>query len=306
VTEPVISARDLAKHYGTVKAVAGITFEVGRGEVFGLLGPNGAGKTTTIEILEGLRRPDGGQATVLGHDVARHPDRLKERIGVQLQTAALYPNLTVAELIDLFGSFYRRRRPADELIEELGLGERRTALTRDLSGGQRQRLSIALALVNDPELIFLDEPTTGLDPQARRSLWDHIARFRSEGRTVLLTTHYMEEAERLCDRIAIMDHGLILEMGTVAELVTRHFRERTVRFDTRSELTDASLSGIRGVSRVAHEDGEVALYTTDVPGTVGALLALGDRLGIADLDLAVRRPSLEDVFLELTGRALRD
>ncbi|CAN5280743.1 ABC transporter ATP-binding protein [soil metagenome] len=305
-TEPVISARDLAKHYGTVKAVAGITFEVGRGEVFGLLGPNGAGKTTTIEILEGLRRPDGGQATVLGHDVARHPDRLKERIGVQLQTAALYPNLTVAELIDLFGSFYRRRRPADELIEELGLGERRTALTRDLSGGQRQRLSIALALVNDPELIFLDEPTTGLDPQARRSLWDHIARFRSEGRTVLLTTHYMEEAERLCDRIAIMDHGLILEMGTVAELVTRHFRERTVRFDTRSELTDASLSGIRGVSRVAHEDGEVALYTTDVPGTVGALLALGDRLGIADLDLAVRRPSLEDVFLELTGRALRD
>ncbi|CAN5531901.1 ABC transporter ATP-binding protein [soil metagenome] len=305
-TEPVISARDLAKQYGSVKAVAGITFEVGRGEVFGLLGPNGAGKTTTIEILEGLRRPDGGQATVLGHDVARHPDRLKERIGVQLQTAALYPNLTVAELIDLFGSFYRRRRPADELIEELGLGERRTALTRDLSGGQRQRLSIALALVNDPELIFLDEPTTGLDPQARRSLWDHIARFRSEGRTVLLTTHYMEEAERLCDRIAIMDHGLILEMGTVAELVTRHFRERTVRFDTRSGLTDASLSGIRGVSRVAHEDGEVALYTTDVPGTVGALLALGDRLGIADLDLAVRRPSLEDVFLELTGRALRD
>jgi ABC-2 type transport system ATP-binding protein len=305
-TEPVISARDLAKQYGTVKAVAGITFEVGRGEVFGLLGPNGAGKTTTIEILEGLRRPDGGQATVLGHDVARHPDRLKERIGVQLQTAALYPNLTVAELIDLFGSFYRRRRPADELIEELGLGERRTALTRDLSGGQRQRLSIALALVNDPELIFLDEPTTGLDPQARRSLWDHIARFRSEGRTVLLTTHYMEEAERLCDRIAIMDHGLILEMGTVAQLVTRHFRERTVRFDTRSELTDASLSQIRGVSRVAHEDGEVALYTTDVPGTVGALLALGDQLGIADLDLAVRRPSLEDVFLELTGRALRD
>ncbi len=305
-TEPVISARDLAKQYGNVKAVAGITFEVGRGEVFGLLGPNGAGKTTTIEILEGLRRPDGGQATVLGHDVARHPDRLKERIGVQLQTAALYPNLTVAELIDLFGSFYRRRRPADELIEELGLGERRTALTRDLSGGQRQRLSIALALVNDPELIFLDEPTTGLDPQARRSLWDHIARFRSEGRTVLLTTHYMEEAERLCDRIAIMDHGLILEMGTVAQLVTRHFRERTVRFDTRSELTAASLSQIRGVSRVAHEDGEVALYTTDVPGTVGALLALGDQLGIADLDLAVRRPSLEDVFLELTGRALRD
>jgi ABC-2 type transport system ATP-binding protein len=301
-----VAVRQLRKRYGTVQAVDGIDFEVRGGEVFGLLGPNGAGKTTTIEILEGLRKPDAGQAIVLGLDAARQAGALKERIGVQLQTAALYPNLTVAELIDLFRSFYRRNRPTDELITELGLDERRSALTRDLSGGQRQRLSIALALVNDPELIFLDEPTTGLDPQARRSLWDHIARFRGEGRTILLTTHYMEEAERLCDRIAIMDHGRILEMGTVNELVGRHFRERTVRFEARTELTDARLAAVRGVSRVGREDGEVALYTSDVPGTVGALLKLGDQLGISDLDLAVRRPTLEDVFLELTGRALRD
>ena len=301
-----IDVDGLRKRYGAVQAVDGITFDVRRGEVFGLLGPNGAGKTTTIEILEGLRKPDGGRATVLGLDAGRQAGMLKERIGVQLQTAALYPNLTVAELIELFKSFYRRTRPTDELISELGLDERRTALSRDLSGGQRQRLSIALALVNDPELIFLDEPTTGLDPQARRSLWDHIGRLRGEGRTILLTTHYMEEAERLCDRIAIMDHGTILEMGSVTELVTRHFRERAVRFDARPELIDARLALVPGVSRMAHEDGEVALYTTDVPSTVGALLRLGDELGIQGLDLAVRRPTLEDVFLELTGRALRD
>lgn len=303
---PVISVRELRKHYGSVRAVDGVSFEVAPGEVFGLLGPNGAGKTTTIEILEGLRKPDGGDVTVLGIDAARHPGALKERIGVQLQTAALYPNLTVTELIDLFASFYARRRPTAELIAELGLDERQNALSRELSGGQRQRLSIALALVNDPELIFLDEPTTGLDPQGRRSLWGHISRLRTEGRTVLLTTHYMEEAERLCDRIAIMDHGRILEMGTVSELVGRHFRERTVRFEARAELTDTQLATIRGVSRVAHEDGETALYTRDVPATVGGLLELGEELGISGLDLAVRRPTLEDVFLELTGRALRD
>jgi ABC-2 type transport system ATP-binding protein len=244
--------------------------------------------------------------TVLGIDVTRHPGALKERIGVQLQSASLYPNLTVRELIDLFGSFYARRRSTAELIRNLDLTERQTALSRELSGGQRQRLSIALALVNDPELIFLDEPTTGLDPQARRSLWDEIQELRVQGRTVLLTTHYMEEAERLCDRVAIMDHGQILEMGTVNELVTRHFRERTVRFATREELTDERLGALRGVQRVAHESDETVLYTSEVPQTVGALLKLGDELGLEGLDLAVRRPTLEDVFLELTGRALRD
>jgi ABC-2 type transport system ATP-binding protein len=304
--QAVVSVVDLRKTYGEVKAVDGVSFEMSRGEIFGLLGPNGAGKTTTIEMLEGLNKPDSGSATVLGIDVTRNPDRLKERIGVQLQTAALYPELKVTELIDLFASFYQRRRPTAELVRELGLDERENALTKDLSGGQRQRLSIALALVNDPELIFLDEPTTGLDPQGRRSLWEHIEELRRQGRTILLTTHYMEEAEQLCDRVAIMDHGKILEIGTVNELVTRHFRERTIRFASRGALTDDTLATLPGVRKVAHESDETLVYTAEVPQTVGALIKLGDELDVGDLDLAVRRPTLEDVFIELTGRALRD
>ncbi len=302
----VIVARDLRKRYGAVHAVDGVTFEVQRGEVFGMLGPNGAGKTTTVEMLEGLRKPDAGQALVLGIDAAREPGRLKERIGVQLQTAALYPNLTVTELIDLFGSFYRRRRPTRELVAALDLEERKDALTKVLSGGQRQRLSVALALINDPELIFMDEPTTGMDPQARRSLWDLVRKLRERGTTVLLTTHYMEEAEQLCDRIAIMDHGKVLEMGTVSELVQRRFQELSVRFDARPGLEEDRLSALPGVSRVVREDGAVALYTRDVAGTIGGLLATSRELGQEPTNLAVRRATLEDVFLDLTGRALRD
>ncbi|MEP7159217.1 MAG: ABC transporter ATP-binding protein [Chloroflexota bacterium] len=304
--QPVISVADLRKHYGEVKAVDGISFEVRPGEVFGLLGPNGAGKTTTIEILEGLNKADSGSISVLGLDPNRNADQLKERIGVQLQAASLYPDLTVTEIVELFASFYAKRLPVTGLIAQLGLDERSTALTKELSGGQRQRLSIALALVNDPELIFLDEPTTGLDPQGRRALWEHIERLRHEGRTVLLTTHYMEEAEHLCDRVAIVDHGKILEIGAVDELISRHFTERTLRFEARAELTDTALAGLRDVTRVNHEEREVVLYTANVPRTIAALLELAESVGAGDLDVAVRRPSLEDVFLELTGRALRD
>jgi ABC-2 type transport system ATP-binding protein len=274
--------------------------------VFGLLGPNGAGKTTTVEILEGLRAPDSGSAVVLGLDVVRHGDALKERIGVSLQTAALYPRLTVAELLDLFRGFYRRARRTDELIALLDLSEKRNTRTRDLSGGQRQRLSVALALVNDPEIVFLDEPTTGLDPAARRSLWDIVRALREQDRTVLLTTHYMEEAEILCDRIAIMDHGRILESGTVSQLVDGRFRERAVRFEQIALLDDAQLSTLPGVSQVKHENGEVVLFTRDVPATIGAVLAAAERAGAEPENLAVRRATLEDVFLDLTGRALRD
>ena len=302
----VVSVVDLRKSYGQVHAVDGVSFEVARGEVFGLLGPNGAGKTTTIEMLEGLRKPDGGHATVLGIDVARQPDALKERIGVQLQSASLYPDLTAAELLALFASFYARSLPPKQLLEQLGLDERSSALTKELSGGQRQRLSIAIALVNDPELIFLDEPTTGLDPQGRRSLWEHIERLRDEGRTVLLTTHYMEEAEQLCDRVAVVDHGQVLEIGTVDELVARHFTERALRFDARPELSDELLAGLRDVTRVAHEGTEVILYTRNVPRTISDLLSRAEQAGAPDIDVAVRRPTLEDVFLKLTGRALRD
>ncbi len=304
--EIVIDAQDLRKRYIDIQAVDGVSFQVQRGEILGMLGPNGAGKTTTVEILEGLRKPDSGQAIVLGIDAARQPERLKQRIGVQLQSAALYPNLTVRELIDLFGAFYSRRRPTAELIEALDLGERRDAQTKVLSGGQRQRLSVALALVNEPELIFLDEPTTGMDPQARRSLWDLVTSLRERGTTVLLTTHYMEEAEHLCDRVAIMDHGRILELGSVKELVERRFQELSVRFDAVPGLDDQHLSALPGVSRVTHEDGEVALYTQAVAETIGGLLAATRDLGQEPGNLAVRRATLEDVFLELTGRALRD
>jgi ABC-2 type transport system ATP-binding protein len=303
----VIRVVDLRKQYGEVRAVDGVSFEVARGEVFGLLGPNGAGKTTTIEILEGLRAPDAGLATVLGLDVARHAAELKERIGVQLQTAALYPRLTVSELLTLFGSFYRRSRPAAELVEALDLGERAKAQTRQLSGGQKQRLSVALALVNDPELVFLDEPTTGLDPQARQNLWGIVRGLHERGRTVLLTTHYMEEAEALCDRIAIMDHGRIREIGTVSELVGRRFRERAIHFERLAGIGDEELGSLPSVSRLVHEeDGPTLLYTGDVPATIAALLALADARGLEPRNLGIRSPSLEDVFLDLTGRALRD
>jgi len=304
--ETVIRVTDLRKTYGQTRAVDGLSFEVRQGEVFGLLGPNGAGKTTTVEILEGLRAPDGGAVTVLGIDVARHPEALKERIGVSLQTAALYPKLTVVEVLNLFRSFYRRGRPTEELVALLDLGEKRNARTKELSGGQRQRLAVALALVNDPEVVFLDEPTTGMDPAARRSLWEIVRGLQSSGKTILLTTHYMEEAEVLCDRLAIMDHGRILEAGTVNQLIDSRYKERAVRFDGVAGLDDARLASFPGVSAVKHENGEVLLFTRDVPATIGAVLEATEALGVEPQNLAVRRATLEDVFLDLTGRALRD
>jgi ABC-2 type transport system ATP-binding protein len=304
--EPVIRVTDLCKCYGAIRAVDGISFEVGRGEVFGLLGPNGAGKTTTIEILEGLRQPDSGAASVLGMDVLHHAEAIKERIGVQLQTVSLYPRLTVKELLDLFTSFYRHHVPTRNLIDRVDLGERANARSMNLSGGQQQRLSIALALVNDPELIFLDEPTTGLDPQARRSVWDLVKELQGQGKTVMLTTHYMEEAAELCDRVAILDHGHILEMGAVQELIRKRFKERAVFFDTTPDLPLAKLGRLEGVTRAAQEDGQTVLYSRNVPDTIGALLALADKLKVDPHGLGVRQATLEDVFLDLTGRALRD
>jgi len=243
---------------------------------------------------------------VLGIDAARSPDALKQRVGVTLQTAELYPKLTVVEVLDLFRSFYARSLPTDQLIDFLDLGERRKAQTRELSGGQRQRLAIALALVNDPEVVFLDEPTTGLDPAARRSLWDLVQRLQSQGKTILLTTHYMEEAEVLCDRLAIMDHGRILALGTVDELVSNRFKDRSVRFDQIDALSESQLASLAGVESVKHDHGVTVLYTQDVPGTIGGLLAATEALGVEPGNLGIRKPTLEDLFLDLTGRALRD
>ncbi len=303
---PVIRVRGLTKRYGDVQAVAGIDFDVAKGEIFGLLGPNGAGKTTTVEILEGLRKPDEGEVSVLGVDVTRSADALKPRIGVSLQTAALYPKLTVTELVNLFRSFYPRARSTQEIIDVMELGERRNARSEELSGGQRQRLAVALSLINDPELVFLDEPTTGLDPAARRSLWDIVEGLKADGRSVLLTTHYMEEAEILCDRLAIMDHGRILEMGTVEELVSKHFQERTVRFDRLDGLGHDELVALPNVSSVKEDPDEILIYTSDPGRTIGGLLDLADARGLELQNLAIRRATLEDVFLDLTGRALRD
>jgi ABC-2 type transport system ATP-binding protein len=304
--DSVIEVDDVRKSYGSVRAVDGVSFRVAKGEIFGLLGPNGAGKTTTMEMIEGLHQPDAGEIRVLGMDVRQFASAIKNRVGVQLQTAALYPQLTVAELLALFGQFFEKRQPVDRLLADLELEEKRGAQTKTLSGGQRQRLSVALALVNDPEVVFLDEPTTGLDPAARQGLWTVVRRLKAEGRTILMTTHYMEEAEALCDRLAIMDHGRILETGTVDEIIGRRFQERGVRFGRAGAPDEEKLRALPGVSRVAYEGDEVVLYTKDVPASIGGLLELTARARTDPANLMIRRASLEDVFLELTGRALRD
>jgi len=304
--DAVIAVDDVRKAYDDVQAVDGVSFRVAKGEIFGLLGPNGAGKTTTMEMIEGLHSPDSGEIHVLGMDVRHAATAIKSRVGVQLQTAALYPQLTVTELLELFGSFYGRRPATERLLNDLELTEKRNARTKTLSGGQQQRLSVALALVNDPEVVFLDEPTTGLDPAARQGLWTVIRRMQSEGRTILMTTHYMEEAEALCDRLAIMDHGMILDSGTVDELIGRRFRERGVRFRRAGAPDLEKLQALPAVSRVVTEEDQVVLYTSDVSATIGGLLELTARGGTEPADLMIRRASLEDVFLDLTGRALRD
>src|SRR5215211_1959071 len=297
VVDTVIAVNDVQKWYGTVKAVDGVSFDVRKGEIFGLLGPNGAGKTTTMEMIEGLHHPDAGSIAVLGLDVRTHAPAIKNRVGVQLQTAALYPQLRVVELLHLFSSFYDRHQSIDQVLDDLELGEKRNAQTKTLSGGQQQRLSVALALINDPEVVFLDEPTTGLDPAARQSLWQVIRRMQGEGRTILMTTHYMEEAEALCDRLAIMDHGKLLDTGTVDELIGRRFTERSVRFRRSGAPAQAELALLAGVTRVVEEPDEVVLFTTDVPATVASLLDLTSRAATEPAGLMIGRASLEDVFL---------
>jgi ABC-2 type transport system ATP-binding protein len=303
-----IVVQELRKYYGETKAVDGISFTVRQGEVFGMLGPNGAGKTTTVEIIEGLRVADSGQVTVLGMDVRKETAKIKACIGVQLQTTALFPLLTVREVIDLFRSFYPGPvRDTDRVIELVNLGEKQKTRSQDLSGGQQQRLSMALALVNKPDIVFLDEPTTGLDPQARRRLWDVIQQISDAGATVFLTTHYMEEAQRLCDRVAVIDSGHIIALDTPDELIDTHFEESAIEFDLNGGAVDLkSFAGLEGVTDARQDGNAVTLYSKAVPTTLAELTALGKAQNLTLDDLHVRRATLEDVFLKLTGRRIRE
>ncbi|HHS97037.1 MAG TPA: ABC transporter ATP-binding protein [Chloroflexi bacterium] len=300
-----IVVRDLAKWYGEVKAVDGISFTVHTGEIFGMVGPNGAGKTTTVECIEGLRRPDRGTIRVLGLDPHREGYTLRERIGVQLQEAALPDRIRVDEAMDLFASFYSRSVDWRGLLDQVGLGSKRRAAFGELSGGQKQRLFVALALVNDPDLVFLDELTTGLDPQARRAMWDLVRGIRDRGKTVFLTTHYMEEAERLCDRVAIVDHGEIVALDTPENLIRSLGIERRVVFVSDGGWDAAALRQVPGVSRVEQAGERVVVYG-EGDGLVGGVVTALERMGVRFRDLRTEQPSLEDVFLALTGREIRE
>ncbi|HSL71460.1 MAG TPA: ABC transporter ATP-binding protein [Longimicrobiales bacterium] len=304
-----LSLRGLTKRFGDVVAVAGIDLDVRPGECFGLLGPNGAGKTTTIEICEGLTAADSGEVEVLGHGWSGNGRALRERLGIQLQDTQLSEKLTVEETLRLFRSFYSRGHAVSTIIELVQLDEKRRARVGTLSGGQKQRLALGCALVGDPELIFLDEPTTGLDPQARRQVWELVERLQSRDRTIMLTTHYMEEAERLCDRVAIMDHGRIIALGTPRELIAGLGAGQVVFF---SVADDAALS-VEAIAqavnslRPAHAiDGGWELQVAAPHQAVPALLVELARQGVSLAELRTHSPTLEDVFVSLTGRALRD
>jgi ABC-2 type transport system ATP-binding protein len=282
-----------------------VSFDVQPGEIFGLIGPNGAGKTTTMECVEGLRTPDRGAISVLGLDPTRRAYALQERIGVQLQEAHLQKRIKVREAVALWASLYRKPVDGDRLIEQLGLGEKRNAWFMTLSGGQKQRLFIALALINDPELLFLDELTTGLDPQARRAIWDLVRGIRQRGKTVFLTTHLMEEAERLCDRVAIIDHGRIIDIDTPQRLVARHCPERTVGLSTSDAGADERLQRVRCVDAVSRQDGHVTIRGRGDDFVTDVIQCISEN-GIRVSDFRTVLPTLEDVFLTVTGHSIRD
>jgi ABC-2 type transport system ATP-binding protein len=301
----VIEVRDLRKTYDDVVAVDGISFEVAEGEIFGMVGPNGAGKTTTIECIEGLRRADSGHAHIFGEDPSANRAAIAERIGIQLQESALPARLRVGEALWLFGSFYKRQADADELLHQLGLIEKKSSAFTKLSGGQKQRLFIALALINLPEVVFLDELTTGLDPQARRAMWDLVRGIREQGRTVFLTTHFMEEAERLCDRVAILDHGRIVALDTPEALI------RSLNIDKRLVMTIPEsdelpkLSDLPQVSRIERSGDRLVVYGAK-DGLASAVINALEDSGIPIEDLRTEQPNMEDVFLALTGREMRE
>jgi ABC-2 type transport system ATP-binding protein len=304
--DAAISARSLRKRYPDVVAVDGLDLEVVRGECFGLLGPNGAGKTTTIEILEGLTAPDEGEVEILGMSWKRDGAAIREAIGISLQETRLADKLTVEETVALFRSFYREGRDPATLLGQLSLLEKKKARVEKLSGGQKQRLAVACALVGDPEILFLDEPTTGLDPQSRLQLWEQVTDFRANGGTVLLTTHYMDEAERLCDRIAIVDKGRVIAQGTPPQLIASLNAPNVIEFAADPMPAEADLAVLPGMKGL-HRRGPNWLLNVDaLSETVPALLGHLERSGMRLSHLSTHRATLEDVFVALTGRDLRD
>src|SRR5438067_8695153 len=305
IHQPAIHVAAIRKTYGRTVAVNDVSYDVRPGEIFGLIGPNGAGKTTTMECVEGVRRPDAGQISIMGLDPFRDVYQVQNRIGVQLQQAQLQKRIKVWEAVDLWASLYAKPLDGNRLLEQLGLADKRNAWFMTLSGGQKQRLFIALALINDPEVVFLDELTTGLDPQARRTIWELVRGIRERGKTVFLTTHLMEEAERLCDRVAIIDHGRIIDIGTPATLVRRHCPERAVIIVTEDR---AALERFRAIPRVASVTCEGSRFTIrgqedDLVTEVIECLA---EQHIRAIDFRTEHPTLEDVFLKLTGHSIRD
>jgi ABC-2 type transport system ATP-binding protein len=306
MTELAIAVDGLVKHFDDVVAVDGVSFSVPKGTCLGLLGPNGAGKTTTVEILEGLQEATSGTVQVLGQVWRENSARLRARIGICLQETRFYEKMTVKETVTLFRSFYPAGIGVEDAIGLVALEEKRDARVGKLSGGQRQRLALAVALVGDPEVLFLDEPTTGLDPASRRGLWDVIEALKARGRTVVLTTHYMEEAERLCDRVVIVDHGKIVAQGTPAELIATFGGAQVIEFEARPMLPEDACRALPGCSDVKTRNAMVRLAVRGLPETLPALLRTAEAAGATLLQLSTHAPTLDDVFLHLTGRSLRD
>lgn len=303
--EPIVQVTDLRQTYGATVAVDGISFNVRRGEIFGIVGPNGAGKSTTVESLIGLRQPTGGTVRVLGHDPVAERAAVAQRIGVQLQQAALAERIRVREALDLFGSFYARRLPVDPLLARWGLADKANAMFSTLSGGQKQRLFITLALLNDPEIVFLDELTTGLDPQARRQTWEMVARIRDEGKTVVLVTHFMDEAEALCDRVAVIDGGRIIALDTPQRLIERLGGEQRLVFAPTAPVDLAALRALPSVA-VAKNGGETVSVSGNRDRLIFDVVLSLERAGIGVRWLRTEQADLEDVFIALTGKALRE